>query len=214
LGHGCTELQRAAESAPDLPSSSQVGADGCWEAVQAWFKAVEDVAGGHRGAGLAASEAGDGCSNVSRELGVDVLEVGIGVHHTYAEVGKFLDWETSHVAGDERIDVGGHRGGAVHVVVGIRPRHGVDEMAVDRRSIRRSSNASRIAAVTEAALAALRSCSRTITRSHSSSSSSVHNTWRRPFSVSARNRSITENGNKTLVSTKNRRTVSRAALHQ
>lgn len=63
-----------------------------------------------------------------------------------------------------------------------------------------------MAATTEAAVLAERRRSRTMTRSYSSRSSSVHSTWCTASSVRARNRSMTAKGKSTLVSTKTRRT--------
>jgi hypothetical protein len=58
--------------------------------------------------------------------------------------------------------------------------------------------------VTAAAEDADRRPERTMTRSHSSSSASVHSTVWTPSSVSASRRSMTENGKRTFVSAKTR----------
>lgn len=105
------------------------------------------------------------------------------------------------MAGDGR-----HR---VMVIIRIVSRHVGDQVLVLGELDLLSAKNSRIAVVTLAAVAGLRRCSRTMTRSHSSSNASVHTTVCRPSSLNPRRRSMTENGKRTFVSTKTRFTSGR-----
>lgn len=105
-----------------------------------------------------------------------VDEEVVGGHHPHAVGGELLDGEVFGVAGEEYVGAPVETGGDVDSVVGIGGEVVGDPVAILGRARREFLNHDRTASVTERADSVVRCWSSRMTRSHSSSSSSVHTT--------------------------------------
>ena len=117
---------------------------------------------------------------------------------------KEIDREVTDVAREQDRCAPESAGGGVGPVVGVGAGDAADQGPVSLGPIRVLEKNLRTASVTDRAVPGDLLPSRTITRSHSSSSSSVHTKSTNRSSASERTRSMTLKGNSSFASTKTR----------
>jgi hypothetical protein len=153
---------------------------------------------------LLAGEPDNRVGDLAGEFVGKLAEVGVWIGDADAPLRQRLAWDAGRVVGQDGARLPDNGRSHVLVVIGVCAWHLVDQVFVLDPLDLAGREKGRIAAVTLAAVSGVRLCARTITSSHSSSRASVQTTSWMPSSLSASSTSMTENGNRTLVSAKTR----------